>query len=137
LTEHGGRQDDNRHQQQKREQETRQDEGDVRDSDGLRARLDRLSSALDAQDEAKRATNAATTGQGRASPGALGNAMGLAVRVLTEFVAAVIVGAVIGWGIDRATGTSPAFLAVFLLLGAAAGFWNVYRIAMERPDREG
>jgi len=63
--------------------------------------------------------------------------MGLAVRVLTEFVAAVIVGAVIGWGIDRATGTSPAFLAVFLLLGAAAGFWNVYRIAMERPDREG
>ena len=63
--------------------------------------------------------------------------MGLAVRVLSEFVAAVIVGAVIGWGIDRVAGTSPAFLIVFLLMGAAAGFWNVYRIAMKPPGAEG
>jgi ATP synthase protein I len=63
--------------------------------------------------------------------------MSLAARVLSEFVAAVVVGAVIGWGIDRAAGTSPVFLMVFLLMGAAAGLWNVYRIAMERPGREG
>ena len=63
--------------------------------------------------------------------------MGLAVRVLSEFVAAVLVGAVIGWWIDRAAGTTPAFLIVLLLFGAAAGFWNVYRIAMKPPNPEG
>jgi ATP synthase protein I len=52
-------------------------------------------------------------------------------------VAAVIVGAGIGWGIDRAAGTSPAFLIIFLLMGAAAGFWNVYRVAMKPPGSGG
>ena len=39
--------------------------------------------------------------------------MGLAFRVLSEFVAAVIVGAFIGWWIDRVAGTTPAFVVVF------------------------
>ena len=63
--------------------------------------------------------------------------MGLAFRVLSEFVAAVIVGAFIGWWIDRVAGTTPAFVITFLLMGAAAGFWNVYRIAIKPPGSEG
>ncbi|HET6378395.1 MAG TPA: AtpZ/AtpI family protein [Methylocella sp.] len=63
----------------------------------------------------------------------MGNVLSLAFRVLSEFVAAVVVGAAIGWGIDRLSGTTPWFLIVFLLFGAAAGFWNVYRIATEKP----
>jgi ATP synthase protein I len=63
--------------------------------------------------------------------------MGLALRVLSEFVAAVMVGGFIGWWIDRLAGASPAFLVTFLLMGAAAGFWNVYRIAMKPPGTEG
>jgi ATP synthase protein I len=136
VAERGGRQDKNR-QQQKREQERRQEESRERDDEGLRARLDKLSNALDAQAAADKASDAAKTGQGSVSPGAIGNAMGLAVRVLSEFVAAVLVGAFIGWWIDRLAGTTPAFLVVFLLMGAAAGFWNVYRIAMKPPDKEG
>ena len=108
-----------------------------RDDEGLRARLNTLSSALDAQNEADKAAEAAKREPVRILPGSIGNAMSFAVRVLSEFVAAVLVGAVIGWWIDRAAGTSPAFLIVFLLMGAAAGFWNVYRIAMKPPNPEG
>jgi ATP synthase protein I len=56
--------------------------------------------------------------------------MSLGFRVLSEFVAAVVVGALIGWQIDVWTGATPWFLLAFLLLGPAAGFWNVYRIAV-------
>lgn len=102
----------------------------------LRERLDRLSSALDAQKDAKAGASAE---QETAAPaaGSLGAAMSLGFRVLSEFVAAVVVGALIGWQIDAWTGVAPAFLLVFLLLGTAAGFWNVYRIAVGRQGLGG
>jgi ATP synthase protein I len=128
VADRGGRQDKNR------KLENRQDESAERDSEGLRARLDTLSRALDAQGEVDKAADATKTGQYGASPGAAGKAMGLAVRVLSEFIAAVLVGTAIGWGIDRLAGTTPAFLVVFLFMGSAAGFWNVYRIAMKPPE---
>jgi ATP synthase protein I len=135
VAERGGWQDENR--QQKREQENGQEGSRERDTEGLRARLDKLSTALDSQAEADKASDAAKLGQDGASAGVTAKAMGLAIRILNEFVAAVLVGAVIGWGIDRAAGTTPGFLVVFLLMGAAAGFWNVYRIAMTPPDKAG
>jgi ATP synthase protein I len=132
VTERGRRQDQNR-QQQKPEQDPRQDQSRERDDEGLRARLDKLSNALDAQREAATSSDVAKTEQDGASARATATAMALAIRILSEFVAAVIVGALIGWGIDRVAGTTPAFLIIFLLMGAAAGFWNVYRIAMKPP----
>jgi ATP synthase protein I len=132
VTERGRRQDQNR-QQQKQEQERRLDESRERDDEGLRARLDKLSNALEAQREAVKSSDAAKAEQTGASARATASAMGLAIRILSEFVAAVIVGALIGWEIDRVAGTTPAFLIIFLLMGAAAGFWNVYRIAMKPP----
>ena len=50
-------------------------------------------------------------------------------RILGEFVAAIVAACVIGFAIDRVAGTSPAFLIVFLVLGTAAGFYNIYRVA--------
>ncbi|MGO9234568.1 MAG: AtpZ/AtpI family protein [Methylocella sp.] len=132
MTERERRQDQNR-QQQKPEQERRLDESRERDYEGLRARLDKLSNALDAQREAAKSSDAAKSEQDGASARATATAMALAIRILSEFVAAVVVGALIGWGIDRVAGTTPAFLIIFLLMGAAAGFWNVYRIAMKPP----
>jgi ATP synthase protein I len=117
--------------------ERRGNESRERENKALRARLDKLSNALDAQQRDERKSLGARLGQDAPSPASMGNAMGLAFRVLSEFVAAVIVGAFIGWWIDRIAGTSPAFLVTFLLMGAAAGFWNVYRIAMKTPGSEG
>jgi ATP synthase protein I len=52
-----------------------------------------------------------------------------ALRLSSEFVAGILVGGVIGWGIDRVAGTSPWGLMVFLLLGFAAGTLNAIRAA--------
>jgi ATP synthase protein I len=109
--------------------------GQKREDDALRARLNRLSEALAAQDASEAQASARDRGrEGNSfSGGRLGNALSLAFRVLSEFVAAVTVGTAMGWGLDRLLGTSPIFLIVFLLMGAAAGLWNVYRIGMQKP----
>ena len=61
---------------------------------------------------------------------------GIAFRFTTELVAALVVGGGLGWGIDWLFGhfgirTSPVFLLVFFVLGAAAGILNVMRAAKE------
>jgi ATP synthase protein I len=138
VAERGGQQDkDQREQGERHGNERREDESRERETEGLRARLDKLSNALDAQRDAHRSSGTSNLGQDAPSPASMGNAMGLAFRVMSEFVAAVIVGAFIGWWIDRVAGTTPAFLITFLLMGAAAGFWNVYRIAIKPPGSEG
>ena len=55
--------------------------------------------------------------------------MGYALRLSSEFIAAVAVGAALGWVIDRYAGTTPWGLIVFLLLGFAAAVLNVLRSA--------
>ena len=97
---------------------------DRSDDAALRARLDTLSRSLDAENAPEPSKNAVddTT---------LASAMSLGFRVLTEFVAGIGVGAVVGWQLDKWLKTSPILLIVFLTLGTAAGFWNVYRIAVK------
>lgn len=56
-----------------------------------------------------------------------GNAMGKALRISTELIGGVVVGSGLGWLVDRALGTWPAFFIVLFLLGAAAGMINVVR----------
>ena len=62
-------------------------------------------------------------------------------RLSTELVAGVVIGAMIGWLLDRWLGSSPWGLIVFLLLGFAAGVLNVMRVAgvapeIDRTDRD-
>src|SRR5262245_17452508 len=57
--------------------------------------------------------------------------MGIAFRFSTEMVAALVVGAGLGWGIDWLFGTKPIFLIVMFMLGAAAGIRNVMGAAKE------
>ena len=52
-----------------------------------------------------------------------------ALRLSSEFIAGIAVGAGLGWAIDRMAGTSPWGLIVFLLLGFGAGILNVLRSA--------
>jgi ATP synthase protein I len=50
-----------------------------------------------------------------------------AMKISSEFLSAVIVGAVLGFVIDRFAGTSPWGLIILLLLGFCAGVLNVLR----------
>lgn len=54
---------------------------------------------------------------------------GQAMKLSSEFVAGVAVGADLEWLIDRMAGTSPWGLIIFLLLGFVAGVLNVLRTA--------
>lgn len=53
--------------------------------------------------------------------------MAQAVKLSSEFIAGVVVGAGLGWGIDQVAGTSPFGMIIFLLLGFCAGVLNVLR----------
>jgi ATP synthase protein I len=66
-------------------------------------------------------------GNGRTAPP---TAAGWVFRLSVELAAGLVVGGVIGWGLDYWLGTSPLMLIVFFLLGATAGIYNVIRAAM-------
>ncbi len=53
--------------------------------------------------------------------------MGKAMRVSTELIGGILVGAGLGYLLDLWLGTIPLFFIVFFLLGAAAGMVNVVR----------
>jgi ATP synthase protein I len=84
-------------------------------SDDLNDRIAKAQAELDAQK--------------RPSAPATGPGMSLGFRMAADFVAAVIVGAVLGWGVDSLAGTSPWGLIVCLILGFITGVWNVVRTA--------
>jgi ATP synthase protein I len=100
------------------------DPGDRDDDAALRARLNRLSGEL----KGRAAPPPAPERKREPKPAGVGSAMSLGLRAGSEFVSAVIVGLGIGWVLDRALGTNPAFLIVFFLIGVAAGIWNVIRL---------
>jgi ATP synthase protein I len=65
------------------------------------------------------------------------SAMARGFRLSSELIAGVVVGALIGWGIDRLLSTSPFGLIMFVLVGFVAGVLNVIRSAGVAPDRTG
>jgi ATP synthase protein I len=68
--------------------------------------------------------------ESRRSPSASGGAgYALGFRLSSELVGGVLVGAGIGWAVDKMLGISPWGLIVFLLLGFVAGVVNVVRAA--------
>ncbi|WP_052046096.1 AtpZ/AtpI family protein [Candidatus Paracaedibacter symbiosus] len=53
----------------------------------------------------------------------------LAYRVGIEFVSGIFVGVLLGYVIDHYFSTKPWGLIIFILLGAGAGFRNIFRLA--------
>lgn len=74
---------------------------------------------------------------GRAGVGGLPtSALGVGLRVAVELVSALALAVAIGWGLDRWLHTAPVFMALFVLLGGAAGVLNVWRLmGPGRPAR--
>jgi ATP synthase protein I len=97
------------------------------DEADLSARLARLGDRLAKSSPAPEQREPPRTGT---DPSALARGF----RLSTELVAGVLVGALIGWLLDRWLGISPWGMIVFLLLGFAAGVLNVMRAAGVVPD---
>ena len=76
----------------------------------------------------KQGLEAARAGPGKRPDGLDGSALAIGVRVGVEMVSALVVAVAIGWGLDWLFGTRPILMAVFVLLGGAAGVLNVWRM---------
>jgi ATP synthase protein I len=57
--------------------------------------------------------------------------MGRGLRLGSEFLAAILVGAVLGYLLDQGLGTTPWLMLVMLIIGFAAGVLNVVRTTAE------
>ena len=104
------------------------------EDEALKARLGKLSEALDATRQAPDRRPAEEAAENLAS-GNVGKAMNLGFRVMSEFMAGIIAGGLLGWLFDWWLGSKPFALIVFVILGTIAGFWNVYRIAAKPTGR--
>jgi ATP synthase protein I len=102
-------------------------EGGEEEDRALRARLEKLSGALEAQRKASQSRREA--GGGDRPSDKPSSAMALAMRAGSEFVAAIVVGGFIGWLLDAVLGTKPWLMIAFFFLGVAAGVLNVIRAA--------
>lgn len=61
---------------------------------------------------------------------AQGQAAAHGFRAASELIGGVIAGAGLGWVLDHWLGTWPILFISLFLLGAAAGMWNIIRVAM-------
>ncbi|MBL4802496.1 MAG: AtpZ/AtpI family protein [Emcibacter sp.] len=64
------------------------------------------------------------------------HAYGMAMRLVAELVSGLIVGLMIGWFLDKALGTKPWLLIIFIFLGLGAGIFNVLRAAKQITEAE-
>ncbi len=64
-----------------------------------------------------------------------GSGHGLALRVGSDFIAGILVGGLLGWGVDRTFDTSPWGLIICLGLGFATGTHLAIRSARELNER--
>ena len=102
------------------------------DEAALSARLTHLDERL-SEARRDRENRIAQQGGEKETASAKASAMARGFRLSSELVAGVVVGAVIGWGIDRLLSTSPWGLIVFFLLGFVAGVLNLMRAAGVAP----
>jgi ATP synthase protein I len=100
------------------------DRGKERTDEALSARLQRLN-----EDLGQRRKSGQPSGSSEAERAATASGYAKGFRLSSELVAGVLVGAGLGWLIDRWFGTSPWGLMILLLLGFAAGVLNVMRSA--------
>jgi len=98
------------------------------DEAALSARLRRLGDRLRRQQPAQ------PSGVDRGRPAADASGFARGFGLSSALVAGVLVGAGIGWALDRVLAISPWGLIVFLLLGFAAGVVNVMRAAGVAPS---
>ncbi len=86
---------------------------------------------------ARQGLDAPPPGTGDRSDPLSGSGWSIGLRVGVELVSALALGVAIGWALDRWLGTGPILLAVFVMLGGAAGVLNVWRLFAPRGPGSG
>ncbi len=61
--------------------------------------------------------------------------MGVAFKMSTELVSAVLVGTIIGFILDNWFGTKPWLILIFFFVGVTAGIMNVFRSAKKMQKK--
>tara|TARA_B100001123_G_scaffold349952_1_gene400163 strand:- start:154 stop:432 length:279 start_codon:yes stop_codon:yes gene_type:complete len=64
-----------------------------------------------------------------------GSKLGIAFKMSTEMVAAVVVGTIIGFILDNWFGTKPWLILIFFFVGVVAGILNVVRTAKSMQSK--
>jgi len=64
------------------------------------------------------------------------SSIGVAFKLSTEMVAAVVVGTIIGFILDNWFGTKPWLILIFFFVGVVAGILNVIRSAKNMQSKE-
>ncbi|MBQ8677626.1 MAG: AtpZ/AtpI family protein [Alphaproteobacteria bacterium] len=72
--------------------------------------------------------------QGKDGEREFSRASRIGLRVCTDLLAAVVVGAALGYVLDEVLPTKPWGLITFLLFGGAAGVLNVYRLSKQEEN---
>ena len=93
----------------------------------ISSRLDELSSRLNAEKKVHQNAETSSIDYGKAQDYSKG------YRLVSEFVAGILVGAAVGYGLDRLFNTLPLFMIVFLMVGFGAGILNMARAANRVP----
>ena len=62
--------------------------------------------------------------------------IGVAFKLSTEMVAAVVVGTIIGFILDNWLGTKPWLILIFFFVGVVTGILNVFRSAKNMQSKE-
>ena len=61
--------------------------------------------------------------------------LGIAFKMSTELVSAVVVGTIIGFILDNWFGTKPWLILIFFFVGVVAGILNVFRSAKKMQNK--
>ena len=71
----------------------------------------------------------------KVSNDAASSKLGIAFKMSTEMVAAVVVGTIIGFILDNWFGTKPWLIIIFFFVGVVAGILNVVRTAKSMQNK--
>ena len=91
--------------------------------EGLEERRRRLAAELAVRDTKAKSEESAEINAEETRKG-----YGMAMKISSEFISAIVVGAFLGYLFDRFVGTAPWGMIVLLLIGFCAGVLNVMRV---------